>query len=61
MGSRAAVGVANGVKGTELAETVAGVIALSYPLHTQDNKSNLRDTPLYELSVPICFISGASD
>ncbi|XP_060558055.1 testis-expressed protein 30-like [Ruditapes philippinarum] len=61
MGSRAAVGVANGVKGTELVKTVAGVIALSYPLHTQENKSNLRDKPLYELSDPICFVSGTSD
>ena len=48
MGSRAAVGVANAVKGTELDGTVAGVIALSYPLHTKENKTTLRDGPLYE-------------
>ena len=61
MGSRAAVGVANAIKGTELEGTVVGVIALSYPLHTKENKSTLRDGPLYDLNIPICFISGSCD
>ncbi|XP_045184461.2 testis-expressed protein 30-like [Mercenaria mercenaria] len=61
MGARAAIGVANNVKGTTLDRTVAGVIALSYPLHTQGNKSALRDGPLYELNKPVCFIGGTED
>lgn len=61
MGARAAVIAANNVKGTQLHNSVAGVLALSYPLHTKDNKSNLRDGPLYELNKPVCFISGNED
>lgn len=61
MGARLAVIIANNVKRTQLENIVAGVLALSYPLHTKDNKSNLRDGPLYELNKPVCFISGTND
>lgn len=61
MGARAAVGVANAVRGSDLEHVVAGVIAISYPLHTKDNHDDLRDGPLYDLQKPICYISGNKD
>lgn len=61
MGSRSAVGVAKAIGGTPLSDKVIGVFCISYPLHTKDNTSALRDAPLYELSKPVCFISGDKD
>ncbi|WAR11226.1 TEX30-like protein [Mya arenaria] len=61
MGARAALGVANSIRGTPLADSVIGAICISYPLHTKDNYSDLRDGPLFELETPVCFISGSCD
>ena len=57
MGSRAAVGLANEDPPCE----VLGVICLSYPLHTEDNRDKLRDEPLKALSLHSIFISGTED
>ena len=57
MGSRAAVGLANEDPPCE----VLGVICLSYPLHTEDNRDKLRGEPLKALSLPSIFISGTED
>ena len=57
MGSRAAVGLANEDPPCE----VLGVICLSYPLHTEDNRDKLRDEPLKALSLHSVFISGTED
>ena len=57
MGSRAAVGLANENPPFE----VIGVICLSYPLHTEDNRDKLRDEPLKALILPSIFISGTED
>ena len=65
MGSRAAVGVANLIKGSpqdaELASYVRGVICLSYPLYPPSQMNNMRDKPLGELEYPTLFLSGTRD
>jgi predicted alpha/beta-hydrolase family hydrolase len=40
---------------------VNGLIFLGYPLHPPGKKDQLRDQHLYELSIPMLFISGTRD
>ena len=57
MGSRAAVGLAN----DNPSQDIAGVICMSYPLHTEENKDKLRDESIKALDLPSVFISGTED
>lgn len=61
MGCRAAVGVSNEVKGTDLEKFVKGVMCLAYPLHPAEEMDNLRDEPLKTLPHPVLFVSGTKD
>ena len=61
MGARAACAVAYKVGDNHMC---VGVVAFSYPLHTETNISKLRDELLIELdeaSVPLLLISGTRD
>ncbi|MGB5217179.1 MAG: alpha/beta family hydrolase [Smithella sp.] len=40
---------------------VKGLIFLGYPLHPAGDQSKLRDTHLYNLSVPTLFFAGTQD
>ncbi|XP_046582020.1 testis-expressed protein 30-like [Haliotis rubra] len=61
MGSRAAVEVANQLKGTEFESFVQGVICVSYPLYPPGSPEKIRDAPLYDLCQPSLFVSGDRD
>jgi predicted alpha/beta-hydrolase family hydrolase len=51
--------VASYIAGT--AEGVAGLVFLGYPLHPPAKPDQMRDKHLYELNVPMLFISGTKD
>ena len=61
MGSRAAVGLANELSDLGESSSIKGVICLSYPLHTEENKDKLRDEPIKALTLPSLFVSGTID
>ena len=55
MGGRVASYIASGLPGLN------GLIFLGYPLHPPGRPGQLRDSHLYELTVPMLFISGTKD
>jgi len=55
MGGRVASYIASGLPGLN------GLIFLGYPLHPPGKPDQLRDSHLYELTIPMLFISGTKD
>jgi predicted alpha/beta-hydrolase family hydrolase len=61
MGGRMCSMVAAGADGLPAPPQVAGVVAISYPLHPPGKPENLRVEHLAALRVPCLFVSGTND
>jgi predicted alpha/beta-hydrolase family hydrolase len=61
MGGRMCSMVAAGADGEPLSKRIAGVVAISYPLHPPGRPDNLRVEHLPALTVPCLFVHGTRD
>jgi uncharacterized protein len=61
MGGRMCTMVAAGADGEPVPRAIAGVVAISYPLHPPGKPANLRVEHLPQIHVPCLFVHGTRD